>query len=99
MSYKQEYYQKNKDKFREWNKRWREQNPEKAKEISHKYWVENKERLYQQQREYQKANKERFVELCNNSRRRRVEKLRAEGVTNAWAVVTKGDKPKYGNIL
>lgn len=96
--YNKKYYETHKEQCKSYSKKWRENNLEYCKEYAHKYWEENKEKLYRQQREYQKANKKRFSELCQNSRRRRVEKLRTNGVKNAWAVVIKGDEPKYESV-
>lgn len=99
MAYSKEYYQKHKEQYKENNKKWIEKNREKFKESQKKWYQENKEEIYRKQREYQKANKKRFSELCQNSRRRKVQRLREQGVKNAWAVVVKGEDPKYGNIL
>lgn len=98
MGYNKEYYQTHKEQCKGYSKKWKQNNLEHCKQIAHEYYEKNKEELYIKQREYQKKNKERFSELCQNSRRRRVEKLREQGVKNAWAVVTKGDKPKYEHI-
>lgn len=99
MAYSKEYYQSHKEQYREYNKKWIEKNKKKFKESQQKWYREHKEEIYKKQREYQKANKKRFSELCQNSRRRKVQKLREQGVTNAWAVAVKGEEPKYGNIL
>ena len=88
--YMKEYYKKNKKKLDEYTKEWRRNHPEEVKQ----YWKDNKEKLYQQNRKWQKANSKRFSQLCCESRRRRVEKLKAQGITNAWAVIN-GAEPKY----
>lgn len=98
MAYNKEYYQKNKEQIREYSKKWRENNIEKCKETQKKWYENNKEEIYKKQREYQKANKKRFSELCQNSRRRKVQKLREQGVTNAWAVAVKGEEPRYESV-
>lgn len=98
MAYSKEYYQKNKEKFRNWSKKWRENNLDRCNEYAREYYQKNKEEIYVKQREYQKKNKERFSELCQNSRRRRVSRLREQGVKNAWAVVTKGEEPRYESV-
>lgn len=97
MAYSKEYYQTHKEQYREYSRKWREENPEKFKKARQKWYQENKEEIYRKQREYQKAHKEHFSKLCQNSRRKKVEKLRQEGVKNAWAVVVKGEEPKYAN--
>lgn len=89
--YMKKYYQEHKEEMLENKKKWLEKNPDYTKE----YWKKNKDKLYEQQRKYQKKNKKRFVELCNASRKRRVERLKEEGCTNPWAVVSAGKEPKY----
>lgn len=89
--YYKRYYQKNKAKIDGKIKQWNIDNPEFKKN----YYQKNKEMLDAKNKEWRKNNSKRFTELCNNSRRRRVERLKAEGCTNPWAVVSKGEKPKY----
>ena len=86
------YYQEHKEQMIEYTKNW--YNTERGKQWKKEYWQKNKEKLYEQQRKYQKKNSKRFSQLCQDSRRRRVERLRTEGCTNAWAVVN-GAEPKY----
>ena len=64
-------------------------------EYRKEYYQKNKEKEYEKQREWQTKNSKQFSRLVQDSRRRRVEKLRAEGCTNAWNVVLKGAEPKY----
>lgn len=54
-----------------------------------------KDQVYKMNRDWAKRNNKRFSRLCQESRKRRVERLRQQGVTNAWCVVTRGDLPKY----
>lgn len=88
--YSRRYYKKNKDKIKEQQKKWYEKHPNYKKELYQK----NKDKIYQQQTEYRKKHKQRFTELCIASRRRRAERLRAEGITNPYAVIN-GYQPKY----
>ena len=92
------YYEKHKEQFKEYQKRWNEKNPEKVKEMVHNYYMNNKEKYYQQHKEWCKNNRKRKSELVAKSRRKRVDRLRSEGCTNAWNVVIKGDKPKYNGV-
>lgn len=92
--YMRKYYQEHKEEMKEYKKKWLEKNPDYPKE----YWQKNKDKLYEGQRKYQKENKKRFTELCNASRKRRVERLKAEGCINAWSVVSAGAEPKYKKI-
>lgn len=91
--YDKRYYEKNKDRLRENQERWLKNNPNWKKE----YYQKNKEKLDNKNKNWQKNNKKRFTELCNQSRKRRVERLREEGVKNPWAVVNKGAEPRYEN--
>ena len=84
--YIKEYYKKNKDKINKRTVDWRRKHPE--------YYEKNKDKILGYNKKWQTKNKKRFIELCCESRRRRVERLRAEGCTNAWAVIN-GAKPKY----
>lgn len=88
--YNKKYYQEHKEKFKEYKRKFLERNPDYVK----KYYKDNKEEIYKSQRKYQIKNNKKFIELCCESRRRRVEKLRANGCINAWAVVN-GAEPKY----
>lgn len=93
--YSKKYYQEHKEYFREHNKKWRDENPEKQKEMRQEYYQANKEKCNDFQKKWRNKNKSRWVELCGKSRTRRVERLRADGCTNAWCVVNNGAKPKY----
>ena len=68
---------------------------DKIKVYHKKYFQENKEKVYEKQREWRKNNKEKWIKSLSDSRKRRVEKLKEEGVTNPWGVVINGSKPKY----
>ena len=68
---------------------------DKIKAYHKKYFQENKEKVYEKQREWRKNNKEKWIKSLSDSRKRRVEKLKEEGIINPWAVVTKGSKPRY----
>ena len=76
-------------------KKYCENNKEKVKQIHHEYYLKHKEYLHQKNLEWIKNNKERFINSVNKSRRKRVEKLREQGVKNAWAVVNYHQEPKY----
>lgn len=78
--YRKEYYEENKDLIKEINKRYYEKNKDKYKEWNKKWREEHKKE---------------FAKLCRESRRKRVEELRANGVCNAWGVVIKGEEPRY----
>lgn len=94
---KRKYYENNKEKFKEWNKKWREENIEKYRE---------NRRIYNNEHpEYRKKSLEKFKEknnwseYCSQKRKERVERLRKQGCTNAWSVVTKGAEPKFKEVI
>jgi hypothetical protein len=95
--YNKKYYEEHREQFREYNRKWCEKNKDKVKEYQRKHYQKNKDSLYENNRKWQKENSKRFSKLCSDSRKRRVEKLRSEGVKNAWAVVIRGAKPKYAS--
>lgn len=39
-----------------------------------------------------------WTEYCNQARKRRIERLKEEGVLNPYAVASNGEKPKYDCI-
>lgn len=68
---------------------------EQLKEYRKEYYQQNKKKEYEKQREWQTKNSKKFSKLVQDSRRRRVERLRTEGCKNAWNVVINGVEPKY----
>lgn len=68
---------------------------EKQKEYARKYYQENKEYFKERQKEWRTKNKQRWQELCAENRRKRVARLREQGVTNPYAVIHKRAEPKY----
>lgn len=89
--YMKKYYQEHKEELMEANKKWHKNHPEWRR----KHYQEHKEKLYEQHRKWQKNNSKRFSELCNKSRSKRVEKLKASGCINTWKVVNNGAEPIY----
>lgn len=73
--------------------KFRETHPNYAKE----YYEKNKDKIYEQQTKYRKANSKKVSKLAQDSRKRRVEKLKEQGCTNPWYVVLKGAEPKFDN--
>lgn len=97
--YMRKYYQLNKDKIREQRKQKRHEDPEKYRKQRREYYAKHKDAMYKSQRKWATNNKKHFSKLCQESRRRRVEKLRSEGVTNAWSVAVLGHLPKYKELV
>ena len=97
--YMRRYYQGHKDELREKKKQKRHENLEEYRERARKYYKEHKDVVYGYQKKWISKNRKKFADLCHESRRRKVERLRAEGVTNAWCVVVTGDTPKYKEIV
>lgn len=93
--YRKEYYEKNRDKFKGYSQKYREKNLGRLKEYQKKYFQENKEDIYEKQKEWRKNNKEKWIKAIGDSRRRRIERMREEGITNPWGVLMRGSKPKY----
>ena len=89
------YYEKHKEQQKEYQKKWNEKNKERLKEIRHNYYLNHKEEMLKQNREWCRKNSAKKVEYVKLSRRRRVERLKAEGCINPWNVVSRGVKPKY----
>ena len=92
------WVEKNKDKIKEYRKKYYEEHIEKSKELNEyrkKYAREHKEQAKQNIKKFQE--KHDWVKYCADRRRARVERLKAQGVTNAWMVVTKSVEPKYKN--
>lgn len=73
----------------------RKQNCDKIKRYQKKYYEENKNKIYEQHTEWRKNNREKLVKCAVDSRKRRIERLREEGVLNPWGVVMRGSKPRY----
>lgn len=91
QEYNKEYYKKHKKEMLENREKWLENNPNWKKE----YYEKNKEKILKNNKEWQKNNKKQFIKLCQASRQRRVDRLKAEGCSNPWAVVSNGATPKY----
>lgn len=100
--YMREWRKNNKEKVNKYMRDYLSRHPDKKeekKEYQRKYYEEHKD-LWKG-----RVNKEAFnrfkkthdwTKYCAEARRRRVERLRKEGCTNAWSVVTKkGVEPKY----
>lgn len=70
-------------------------NKEKKKQYAKKYYEKNKEKIYEQQKEWRKNNKEKLSQYSSKYRKIRIERMRQEGILNPWGVVMRGSKPKY----
>ena len=57
-----EYYEKNKEKIKEYNKEYKEKNKEKIKEKAKEYKEENKEKIKEQKKEQNKKYREKNKE-------------------------------------
>lgn len=93
--YRKEYYEKNRDKFKEYHSRYYGKHKEQVKEYQKKYFQENKEDVYEKQKEWRNNNKDKWIKAIGDSRKRRIERMREEGITNPWGVLMRGSKPKY----
>lgn len=66
----------------------------RIKKANSKYYQKNKEKLYEQHKKYIETHREMAVKSAIASRKKRVEKLRAMGITNPYSVIV-GKEPKY----
>lgn len=94
--YHKEYYQKNKEKIKERAKQWKKDNKEKHSEHCKKYRETHKEAVKKNMEDF-KA-KHNWSEYTVNSRKRRFERLKAEGVKNAWDVILKKAEPIFEEV-
>lgn len=68
--YKREYYQKNKEKWRDINRSdYYAKNKEKIKQKTKEYYEKNKEKVNEKSKEWRENNKERCKELGKNWRK------------------------------
>ena len=96
--YKREYMRKwcaeHKEYLSEYRKRRRLEHPEKFKE----YYETHKDKIYESNTKWRKSHSKQFTKLVSEARKRKVEKLRSQGCTNAWCVVNRGDEPKFKKV-
>jgi len=59
--WKNKYREKNRGKYREWQKEWMAKNPEKRKQVCHNYYISHIERVLQKRKVYIKKNKDYFA--------------------------------------
>ena len=80
--YNREYYPKNKEKFLNSAKKYRENNPEKMKEYRKRYYLKNRDKLLESTRKWRERNKdneqykERNREKAREFRKNNPEKIR-----------------------
>lgn len=105
--YHREYYAKHKEKIKEQRKKYYQNNKEMHLAKSKKWKDNNKEKVREYSREYMKQHpeigkkcsdnfkaKHNWYEYCKEARKRRAERLKAQGITNPYAVIN-GAEPKY----
>lgn len=73
--YNKKYYDKNKEKFVEYHRAWREKYPERVKQ----YYEENKDKLLESSRIWRQNNKSRFTKMVNRRRKEVAEELKKQG--------------------
>lgn len=94
-SYWKEYYQKNKEKLREKYRKYYYEHPEKIAEYQKRYREKNRDKLNKYILDWKEKNRGRYMKDIKIARRKKVDKLREQGVINAWNVVNYGKEPKY----
>lgn len=108
--YQKKYRETHRDEIREIMREYRKKNKDKITEYRKKYNEANREKLNARQRKYYANNKDKYkkcilkrcerdgttpTEIVLNSKKRRVDRLVAEGVINPWSVINRGAAPKY----
>jgi exonuclease VII large subunit len=93
--YNRKYYEKNKERIQEQRRNYFAENEEQIKEWRRKYYQEHKEELDKKNREYIRTHKEAVIKSIMESKKRRAERLRQEGVSNPWSVINRGEPKKY----
>lgn len=78
--YNRKYYQKNKDKFRQYHKNWwNKKTEEEKKEWRHNHYLKNKEVFNRSANKYIARNRARVTFLCNRRRKEVAEELKEKG--------------------
>lgn len=89
--YMKEYMQKNQEQLNEYRKNYAKEH----KEVRQKYYQEHKADIYANQTEYRHKNSKKVSQMVYACRKRRYEKLKEQGVCNAWGVLNYGQEPRY----
>lgn len=91
--------EKNKEKVAAQHKRYREKHKDDLKEYNKEYYQNNKEKIDERNKKYaeKRAEREGVSKSYYSSlyRKKRVERLRTEGCTNAWMVIHHKAEPKF----
>jgi len=74
MTYDPAWYQVNKKKVNEWNRRWREANKEQMKAIVKRWYLAHPDRVRENRRRWYLENKERWLENARNLPKKEPEK-------------------------
>ena len=78
--YNKKYYQLNKEKRREQNRKWNEENKDKQREYRRKWEKENKEKRIEEKRKYREDNKEYWIKYRElNKKKLREQKRKWDG--------------------
>lgn len=88
--YNRKYYENHKKQAYEYTKRWREKNKDKLKEYNKKYYETHKEQHMAYTKEYKARNPKKWSKKVMEYKRKRADRLRAEGCLNPWSVITTG---------
>jgi len=73
--YNREYNQKNKDRKRKYNREYNQKNKDRLREYDREYYQKNKDHILEQKREYQQKNKDRLREYDREYREKNKEKI------------------------
>jgi hypothetical protein len=74
------YYANNKEKMKEYDKKWRADNPEKVTERRKQYTIDNKEKISEVAKQWRVDNPEKAREISNQHSRRYNDELTSSSV-------------------
>ena len=75
---KEEYYEANKEKISERDRRYRESNSEMVREKKKKYYDENRSKVLKQKQEYYESNKANILEKTKEARKQHYDKTKVK---------------------
>jgi hypothetical protein len=84
-----------KEYMREYQKKYRETHREKLNARQRKYYANNKDKYKKSILKRCERDGTTPTEIVLNNKKRRVDRLVAEGVINPWSVINRGAAPKY----
>lgn len=97
--YNRKYYQKNKDKFRQYYKNWwNKKTEEEKKEWRHNYYLKNKEMFNKSSKKYIARNRAHVTFLCDRRRKEVAEILKEKGQRFTYLPKTERENKMSGRL-